>query len=116
MSPYPSSNYDCNQACPLIPAGQATEHTDWASPTLFLSSMPEFDALGRTPAERQSRWRRKIHAAQKPAEMNQVRESLKTGKPLGTPEFVERKAQILGLNLNPRRRGRPRNSENAGIK
>ena len=83
-------------------------------PDALLSSMPEFDALGRTPAERQSRWRRKVHAAQKQDEIDRVRESLRTGKPLGTPEFVEKKAQILGLNLNPRRRGRPRKSEKDG--
>jgi len=81
-------------------------------PDPLVSPMPELDALGRSPAERQSRWRRKVHAAQKQEEIDRVRESLRSGKPLGTPEFVETKAQILGLDLNPRRRGRPRKSEN----
>jgi putative transposase len=80
-------------------------------PDPLVSPMPELDALGRSPAERQSRWRRKVHAAQKQEEIDRVRESLRSGKPLGTPEFVETKAQILGLDLNPPRRGRPRKSE-----
>jgi hypothetical protein len=37
-----------------------------------------------------------------------VRNSIRTGKPLGTLEFVEAKAHALGLNLNPRPRGRRR--------
>ncbi len=77
----------------------------------LVSPMPEFDALGRSPWERQSRRRRKVHAAPKQDEIDRVRESLRSGKPLGSAEFVETKAQILGLNLNPRRRGRPRKSE-----
>jgi putative transposase len=80
-------------------------------PDALVSPMPEFDALGRSPAERQSRWRRKVHATQKQDEIDGVRESLRSGKPPGTSEFVETKAQILGLDLNPRRRGRPRTSE-----
>jgi putative transposase len=77
-------------------------------PDPLLSPLPEFEALGRTPAERQARWRRKVKAAQHQDEIDRVRNSIKTGKPLGTPEFVEAKAHTLGLNLNPRRRGRPR--------
>jgi len=80
-------------------------------PDPLVSPMPEFDALGRSPGERQSRWRRKVHATQKQEEIDRVRESLRSGKPLGSPEFVETKAQILGLDLNPRPRGRPRKSE-----
>jgi hypothetical protein len=34
-----------------------------------------------------------------------IRVSLRTGKPLGTIQFVEVKAQALGLNLNPPPRG-----------
>jgi putative transposase len=74
----------------------------------LLSPIPEFEALGRSPSERQARWRRKVKAAQHQDEIDRVRSSLRTGKPLGTPEFVEAKAHALGLNLNPRPRGRPR--------
>jgi putative transposase len=74
----------------------------------LLSPIPEFEALGRTPSQRQARWRRKVKAAQHQDEIDHVRNSLRTGKPQGCPEFVEAKAQALRLNLNPRPRGRPR--------
>jgi putative transposase len=77
-------------------------------PDPLLSPMPELAALGRTPSARQARWRRKVKAAQAQDEIDRVRDSLKTGKPLGTLEFVKSKARALGLNLNPRARGRPR--------
>jgi putative transposase len=77
----------------------------------LLSPMPEVDALGRTPAERQARWRRKVEAPQGGDDLIRVRDSIRTGKPLGSPEWVEAKAGQLGLCLNPRPRGRPRRSE-----
>jgi putative transposase len=74
----------------------------------LLSAVPQLEALGRTPSERQARWRRRVKAAQHQDEIDRVRNSIRTGKPLGTPEFVEANAHALGLNLNPRRRGQPR--------
>jgi putative transposase len=77
-------------------------------PDALLSPIAELEALGRTPLERQARWPRKVKAVQAQDEIDRVRDSLRTGKPLGTIAFVESKAQALGLNLNPRPRGRPR--------
>jgi hypothetical protein len=57
------------------------------------------------PRERQARWRRKVQAAQKQDEIDQVRGSLKVGKPLDTRAFVWAKAHALRLNLNARPRG-----------
>jgi putative transposase len=73
----------------------------------LLSPLPELDALGRTPAERQMRWRRRVEGVQRKDEVERVRETLRTGKPLGSPEWVESVAARLGVNLNPRPRGRP---------
>jgi putative transposase len=77
----------------------------------LLSAMPELEALGRTPSERQARWRRKVLAVPNQDEIDRVRDSLRTGKPLGSTDFVEAKALALGLNLNPRPRGRPRRAD-----
>jgi putative transposase len=77
-------------------------------PNPLLSPVRELEALGRTPREREARWRRKVLAAPNQEEVDRIRASLRTGKPLGTTQFVEAKAQALGLNLNPRPRGRPR--------
>ncbi len=72
---------------------------------------PEYDALGRTPAERRARWRRKVMAPQPESDLARIRDSARTGKPLGEPEWVARNAARLGINLNPRPKGRPRKVE-----
>jgi REP-associated tyrosine transposase len=103
-------------------AGMATDPGDyrWSSypahglgrPDPLLSPLPELESLGRTPAERQARWRRKVQTPQGGDEILWVRESVRTGKPLGSPEWVEARIRGLGLDLNPRPRGRPRKVEN----
>jgi putative transposase len=77
----------------------------------LLGPIPEFETLGRTPAERQSRWRRKVESPQGGDDLIRVRDSIRTGRPFGAPGWVEAKAGQLGLCLNPRPRGRPRRAE-----
>jgi len=99
-------------------AGMAADPKDyrWSSfpahghgaPDPLLSPLPELEALGRSPAERQRRWRRRVRTPQGDDEIGRVRESVRTGKPLGSPGWVEAKAHQLGVDLNPRPRGRPR--------
>jgi putative transposase len=74
----------------------------------LLSPFPEWEELGRTEAERRRRWRTKVHAPQGEAELTSVRGSLRSGRPLGTPEWTEKIAQRLNIDLLPRPRGRPR--------
>jgi putative transposase len=78
----------------------------------LLDPFPGYEGLGRTPAERQARWRRKVMAPQPESELARIRESSRTGKPLGQPEWVASNADRLGIDLNPRPRGRPRKTEN----
>src|SRR3954451_19708198 len=80
-------------------------------PDPLLSPLPEWDDLGRTAAERQARWRRKVQAPQDTEELAAVRDSVRTGKPFGTSGWMEAMASRLGLNLHPRPRGRPRKSD-----
>ena len=63
--------------------------------------------MGRTEPERRKRWRVKVRGVQDEAELNGVRQSLQTGRPLGAPDWIERMAKRLGIDWNPRRRGRP---------
>jgi putative transposase len=49
----------------------------------LLSPFPEWDELGRTEAERRKRWRAKVRAAQNEPELDAVRRSLRSGRPLG---------------------------------
>jgi len=74
----------------------------------LVDSFPEWEELGRTEAERRRRWRAKVRAAQNQAELTTVRSSLRSGRPLGAPEWTEQMAKRLNIDLTPRPRGRPR--------
>jgi putative transposase len=74
----------------------------------LLSPFPEWASLGSTEAQRQAAWRRKVNRAQQQAEVLAVRESLRTGRPFGARTWSEGMAHRLGIELNPRPRGRPR--------
>jgi hypothetical protein len=65
------------------------------------------EELGRTPAERRKRWRARLRSDQDEAELALVRTSLKTGRPVGAADWIERVANRLGIELDPRPRGRP---------
>ena len=52
----------------------------------LLDPVPEFDAVGRTDAERQSRWRRRSVAAEVRKDLDSIRMSLRTGRPYGSQE------------------------------
>ena len=77
----------------------------------ILDPFPEYEALGRTPSERRTRWERKVVRPLREEELARIRESTHSGRPLGEPEWVAAKASRLGIELNPRPRGRPRKSE-----
>jgi putative transposase len=79
----------------------------------LLDSFPEWEHLGSSEAERRRRWRVKLRSAQKQGELTAVRDSLRTGRPLGSPAWVEGVASRLGINLTPRPRGRPRKEPSA---
>jgi putative transposase len=74
----------------------------------LLDGFPEWEQLGSSPAERRQRWRAKLRSKQKQDELTAIRDSLRTGRPLGSPAWVGRVAGRLGIDLTPRPRGRPR--------
>jgi putative transposase len=78
----------------------------------LLDGFPEWEQLGPTEAERRRRWRMKVGGRQKEDELTAIRDSLRSGRPLGTPAWVEGVATRLGIELSPRPRGRPRKAEN----
>lgn len=73
----------------------------------LLSDFPEWRELGKTEAERRRRWRAKVRARQDEAELAAVRSSLQGGRPFGSEGWTADVAGRLGLDLTPRRRGRP---------
>jgi putative transposase len=79
----------------------------------LLDGFPEWEQLGPSEAERRRRWRAKLRSQHKQDELTAVRDSLRTGRPLGSPAWVEGVAARLGIDLTPRPRGRPRKEEPA---
>jgi putative transposase len=73
----------------------------------LLSTFPEWKELGRAEAERRKRWRAKVRAAQGEPELDAVRGALHSGRPFGSADWTDRMAKRLGIDLSPRRRGRP---------
>jgi putative transposase len=80
----------------------------------LLSHFPEWEELGRTEAERRRRWRAKVRAAQGEEELAAVRDSLRTGRPYGAPDWREQTVKRLNIDLEPRPRGRPRKEKGTG--
>src|SRR5262249_22806253 len=73
----------------------------------LLSDFPEWLELGKTEAERCWRWQANVQAQPDEAELNAVRSSLRGGRPFGSEDWTTRIAGQIGLDLAPRRRGRP---------
>ena len=73
----------------------------------ILDSFPEWEQLGRTEPERRARWRRKVRGEQPAKELDGVRSSVRSGRPYGAEDWVEVISHRLGIDHEPRRRGRP---------
>ena len=76
-------------------------------PLPLLDEAPVWASLGRTEAQRQACWRRWLHTPMGEKELAAVRRAVTTGRPYGAAAWVEETAAALGLDLAPRRRGRP---------
>ena len=82
----------------------------------LLDGFPEWEHLGPSEVERRRRWRAKLRSEQEQDELTAVRDSLRTGRPLGSPAWVEEVASRLGIDLTPRPRGRPRKEESSLVR
>jgi putative transposase len=74
----------------------------------LLSDVPVWARLGQTEAARRGRWRAWVHEPLGERELAAVRKSVTSGRPYGSPAWVEGIARRLAINLSPRPRGRPR--------
>jgi putative transposase len=73
-----------------------------------VSELPTWQGLARTEEARQAHWRTLVHAPLTARELAAVRRSVTTGRPFGSPRWVEATARALGIPLTTRPRGRPR--------
>lgn len=74
----------------------------------LLSSLPGRAELAPTEAQRQQFWRRWVRTPLKEKELHRLRQSLVSGQPFGSADWVRTTAAELGLPLATRPRGRPR--------
>ncbi len=76
-------------------------------PSPLVDEAPVWASLGRDEAARRAHWREWLHAPLNDKELAAVRRSVTSGRPYGAPGWAEQTAARLGLDLAPRRRGRP---------
>lgn len=74
----------------------------------LLSPFAAWQELGRTEGDRRRRWRDRIRAAQKPAEIESVRLALARARPFGDAAWTAEMCRLLNIPVVPRPRGRPR--------
>src|SRR5262249_13144741 len=73
----------------------------------LVDGAPVWASLGKSETARQSHWREWLHSPLTEKELARGRRSVSTGRPYGREAWSEGMAKRLGLDLNPRRRGRP---------
>jgi putative transposase len=73
----------------------------------LVDEAPVWSSLGRSEAARQAYWRKWLHTPLTEKELAAVRRSVTSGRPYGASTWVEKTAAQVGLDLAPRRRGRP---------
>jgi putative transposase len=74
----------------------------------LLTRLPAWETLAKDDARRQAYWRQWLHTPVTEAELSAVRRSVVSGRPFGTAPWTERMAGLLGLQLEERKRGRPK--------
>jgi putative transposase len=77
----------------------------------LLDSLPEYECLGRTPAERRARWVRKVQARQPETELKRIPNGTRAGTRIGEDELVRAPAETLGIEFHLQRRRRLRKRE-----
>jgi putative transposase len=77
----------------------------------LLSAAPVWGRLGKTEAARQARWRAWVREPLTERELAAVRKAVTSGRPYGSPSWVDATAKRLGTNLASRPRGRPKKIE-----
>lgn len=77
----------------------------------MVSEAPVWAQLGATEEKRQAYWKRWLHTPQTERELSELRKSVVSGRPFGSERWVKRMARSLGVPLEPRPRGRPRQAK-----
>jgi putative transposase len=83
------------------------EEWPWSSLGRGLSSPDTFVQLSPWPVERAANWTEKVNASLTQKEVEQIRLSVRRGRPFGRPSWVEKTAKTLGLQSSLRDPWRP---------
>lgn len=88
------------------------EEWRWGSLWRCLQGTPEQRALlSDWPVPRPRQWVERVNRPQSDAEVKAIRHSVVRGQPYGSPSWMQRVAQTLGLESTLRPRGRPRKTD-----
>lgn len=82
----------------------------WGLGDSWLVSTSEYDRLGRSKGERQSRYRELFQSGLQQEKIYAIRSSVQTGTPLGSESFRLHVAVKVGREVGQSRRGRPRSA------
>jgi hypothetical protein len=73
----------------------------------LVEEAPVWAGLARTEPKRQAYWQQWLQTPLTDQELAAVRRAVTSGRPYGSASWTEATALQLGLDLRPRRRGRP---------
>jgi hypothetical protein len=98
-----------SHTCPhVLRHPQSLERSERSGP-VWATRRLEIDLWQRTWDA--SHWREYLALGGTPAEIEAIRKGTHTGRPLGTPEFIESLEKTVGRRLVPPRGGRPEQPE-----
>lgn len=90
------------------PAWSSLPHHLGAARDPLVTEPAAYWRLGNTPFEREAAYRVWLEQGVSTAETTEIKRSLVSGRPLGSPSFLSQVAQLTERDLAPRPRGRPR--------
>jgi putative transposase len=74
----------------------------------LVDEAPVWATLAKGEPKRHAYWRQWVHTPLTARELQAIRRAVTTGRPYGSSGWIDRMGRQLGINLNPRSRGRPR--------
>lgn len=82
----------------------------------LLDPLVTYEGLSSSPTVRRRKWSQKVNGVMEDGLLDAIRRSGTSGLPYGTPDWVNRLAKRLDLDLTIRPRGRPRKTDGPAAK
>lgn len=82
------------------------EHWPWSSASAHLSGIDNILVRSEPMLDRVTNWSEYLRQPNNPEQINNLKLHAKTGRPLGSENFIARLSQIVGRDIRPKKRGR----------